>query len=608
MTKGKHLFVLTLLSLTTLFGCNDSTTTSDNSSNDSVSSSEFIRTENLTEEMLNSFKKGYDTTFKQSTEYDDNTSSSKILTAKCNEKNYETATYYDKDATFSSLGKRSYFYHYQINPTEETEMLYSAGLSVGNKIIYTPVMGEDKYTYEEIPLTWEESYLSNVFIDLTSSYFTRVGDENKFKLSLNDLDESIKETISSKLSAQLYGDKEILDNTSIDSFFLLTNGNNIVGFELNYLPYTLYDATSFRSSNGVFNASGEDVVTFCTPLQGQEDVDFENAMKKLRTQNYHLEETQQSFDYTTEKFVSQGKYTADFYNKESVVYNYYSANGKKYMSYGYLRYQEKENCKLGIVPINGQYYQDYLYEGSLDDLLPSFDISSILFIKDGSSTTDKLVYKLNRDIDISLENNDSVFTPFDADGYLDRIINLTITIENDKINIHNETSDTGESGLILDVNYTNFGKVENIVTSDKFHETTEGLKWSEILSNNEANVNSIIKIFTKDLLDSIPTITAVSNIYSDVSSSSKPVLYFLVYDKQDSIDLLSSYGNELVKAGFTLDESTIGEKLEESSPNYYKSVTVNNRKYRLNVTLNLWWNSIQDWGQFQVQLSFTADK
>ena len=117
-----------------------------------------------------------------------------------------------------------------------------------------------------------------------------------------------------------------------------------------------------------------------------------------------------------------------------------------------------------------------------------------------------------------------------------------------------------------------------------------------------------IKIFTKDLLDSIPTITFVSNIYSDVSSSSKPVLYFLVYDKQDSIDLLSSYGNELVKAGFTLDESTIGEKLEESSPNYYKSVTVNNRKYRLNVTLNLWWNSIQDWGQFQVQLSFTADK
>ena len=86
MTKGKHLFVLTLLSLTTLFGCNDSTTTSDNSSSDSVSSSEFIRTENLTEEMLNSFKKGYDTTFKQSTEYDDNTSSSKILTAKCNEK------------------------------------------------------------------------------------------------------------------------------------------------------------------------------------------------------------------------------------------------------------------------------------------------------------------------------------------------------------------------------------------------------------------------------------------------------------------------------------------------------------------------------------------
>ena len=53
-----------------------------------------------------------------------------------------------------------------INPNEEEEWLYNAALSIGNTVIYSPVMGRDKYTFQEIELIAALASLCAVLIEL----------------------------------------------------------------------------------------------------------------------------------------------------------------------------------------------------------------------------------------------------------------------------------------------------------------------------------------------------------------------------------------------------------------------------------------------------------
>lgn len=591
------------------------------SSESSESSEVIIPTENLTDTMFASFKKGYSVTFLQSTTYDTDTPSTKYEHANVNDKNYEVSIYYHGES-YKNLGTRGYYYHYQTNPSEDQEMLYEAGLSVANGVIYTPVTGTDAYTYQEVDLTWEESYYSNVFQDLKAAAFTRVGTENKWKLDIASEDDEVQENIYKKLCAQLYGDRNAFESAGgIDAFYLLTNGDKISGFELNLETYVNSSATNVaKISTGIFTDSGEDVVDFVKPLEGREkDATFEAAMTKLRNQNYHLEESQSQYSYTGGSWQSLGSYKADFYNKKTVTYEYYASTGKKTLAYGYTKPENEAEygeggARLGIVPINGEYYLDYAYGGNMDSLLPSFDLASELFVKDTeASTATKSVYKLDKTIEISTANNDTIFTPFDADGYYDRLVYLTVTIENDTINIHNETSNTGESGLILDCTYTKFGEITDVVTSDKFHETIEGLKWTDLLSNDQEALAAFKKSFTADVLDAIPTVTKTTdyvrstNIYTETGS--KNYLYFLVYDKDEALSAMGDYADDLKEAGFTCDKTIDKTALTtDDTLTFYKNITIKNKTYQLNLEVSVWWNSIQEWGQFQIGLYNTAAK
>lgn len=623
MKKRNLLLVTSLLSTTLLFGCNNTgnsnssasteTTSKTESGTSSKEQSEFIRTEKLDDAMFAELKKGYQVEFFQTKDYEASSKTVYIYDAKVNENNYDLELFSTQKETPDVKYARSGFYHFQPKQGEEPLMLYDASLSIGNEVLYTPVVGEDIYTYEEIQVTWEDAHLSNVFIDLAANMFVRVGDENKFQLSIEGLEEAKRNEIYEKLSAQLYGldlfmdsysvdlDPGILTDTTVASFYLLTNGNQITGFELNYDQFNSFDSTILCSSKGSFLASGADVTSDFQVLEGQEDAEFEAAIASLQKGNFHLEETQSRYDYQTEKMVSSGSYTGDFYNNEAFTYNYYTPNGMKYMNYGYSRYtQEGQEYQLGFVNIEDKYYADCLYGGTLDELLPSFKLSSKLFKKDESSTADKKVYKLNKDIQISLHNYASVISPLDADGYFDRLVNLTVTVESDKINIHNETTDSKDSGLILDINYTNIGKVEKFLTEDKLLTSTEGLTWSQILSNNEANMKVIEKVFTKAVLDDIPVLTYSSLVYSDVSASSKPVIFFTFYEEADGAKLMEEFATKLAAANYTLSNAST-----EENPTYIKNVTVNNRQYQLNVSYLTQWNASAQWGQFQIQLSFS---
>ena len=240
------------------------TSSSSSSSSTVISSSSeaAVPTEALTQEMFSGLQGGYAANFVKSTDYDGAGGSAYIVEAKVNEKNYAFKRYSTVLDDNGNYQKNIFVEesHYQINPSEEEEWLYNAGLSIGNTVIYSPVMGRDKYSFQEIELTWEEGGYSNVFALLTIGDFTRVGDENKWALNVND---SALEAagVYRMLASQFFGEEVEAD---IDHFYLLTNGDKITGFDLRWKTYLSYESYVTKFAFGTFEGFGADVTSFVT--------------------------------------------------------------------------------------------------------------------------------------------------------------------------------------------------------------------------------------------------------------------------------------------------------------------------------------------------------
>ena len=145
-----------------------------------------VYTEDLTQEMFSALQGGYSVEFMKYTAYDGEVGTAEFFESSVDEKNYAFKRYIgNKTEDGITKGKIMETSHYQPNPEEDEEWLYNAGLSIGNTVIYTPVMGRDKYTFQEIELTWDEGGYSNAFALLSLGDFTRVDDENKWALNVN---------------------------------------------------------------------------------------------------------------------------------------------------------------------------------------------------------------------------------------------------------------------------------------------------------------------------------------------------------------------------------------------------------------------------------------
>jgi len=568
-----------------------STTNSTSSSSVDV----VVPTDALTDEMLEGLNGGYSAKVYRTTNYEGGSSSRTIAEISVNDKNYAFKRFSTDDGvTKKTLVEDS---HYQINPEEDFEMLYNAGLSIGNTVIYTPVMGRDPFIFDEIHLSWEEGAFSNAFATLKASNFTRVGEENKFALNL--LDPALEyDNVFNKMDKQLFGDNVESD---VESFYLLTNGNKITGFELTYEAYASYESMVYKSVNGNFTGFGADVTSFVKPLEGRNtDAEFDAAMASLRNYNYEVNHTQGGYDYTTNQFVGRGRFEGQC-DGNTLNYYYYNNSNKKMMNYAYYNVQyEGQTYLQGAVNINDTYYSDVLYSGSLMDLLPSFNVSSELFIKSSESTDDVLVYDLDKSIVISVDNDNATYSSFDSDGWNDRTVYLTITIDktNGTINFHNETTDLVDSGLVEDVLYSNIGKVNTLIT-DNVSDNCDDLSWADLFSNDEISYQALTKKIPVALLDNLPTFGGrYSYVHFDASASA---LFVDTYEKEENENLITTYGQKLLDAGYIANEVEEGE-----APSYSCVFANGSRSYKLKLALGTYWNSDQEWGQFQVFVSVSA--
>ena len=622
MKKSKVLLATTLLGvLAGVVGCggNSSSSTNANSSTTSTvitsssssssstvissSSEAAVPTEALTQEMFSGLQGGYESTFVRSTDYDGAGGSTYILEAKVNDKNYAFKRYSTTIDDNGNYQKKVFVEesHYQINPNEEEEWLYNAGLSIGNTVIYSPVMGRDKYSFQEIELTWEEGGYSNVFALLTIGDFTRVGDENKWALNVND---SALEAagVYRMLASQFFGEEVEAD---IDHFYLLTNGDKITGFDLKWKTYLSYESYVTKFAFGTFEGFGADVTSFVTPLSDRtKDADFDNAIASLKNHNYKVNHAQYGYDFNANVMASRGHFEAEC-DGETLNYYYYTSAGKKYMNYAYYNYfMDGETYLQGATNIKGNYYPDVLYYGTLTDILPDFVVSSEMFIKSSASTDDVLVYDLDKSVRISLDCDNATYSAFDSDGYNDRTIYLTVTIDkvNGTVNFHNETSNSEDSGLIEDVTYSEIGSVTTLRTDANTKENADDLTWKDLFSNDEVAYDSLTSKFPESVLDNLPTF---GGRYAYVSYDASGIIFVNTYEQAENTELLEGYGAKLEAAGYVKGSITSDGV---TYPTYYTTFTSGKRTYGLTLTLFTYWNSIQEWGQFQVHISVGAAK
>ena len=614
MKKSKVLVLSTLLTmLTGVAGCQNnsvstssslagssststviSSSTSSTSSSSSSSQEVIVPTEALTQEMFSELQAGYATHFLKKTSYDGENGTSLFIDAKVNEKNYDFKRYmanFDGEAYVQ--GNLLETSHYQINPEEEEEWTYNAGLSIGNTVIYTPVMGRDKYTFSEIELTWDEAGYSNVFMDLNLSNFTRVGDENKWALDVA----SISEETELKFESQFF--LESIES-KIDHFYLLTNGDKITGFDMQWKTYLSGENYVTKLSSGSFYDFGSDITDFVAPLEGRtKDADFDNAIASLKNYNYSVHHSQAGVDIQSGKILSRGHFEGDC-DSETLNYYYYTAAGEKYMNYAYYNIEEDGEIYLqGATKIHDNFYPDVAYYGELLDILPSFNVASEMFIKSSESTNDVLVYELDKSITISLDNDNATYSSFDSDGYNDRTIYLTVTIDkvNNTVNFHNETSKEADSGLTEDVLYSNIGQVETLRTDANTKTNADDLTWEDLFSNDEAAYKSFSSKFPKEVLDNLPTF---GGRFAYVKYDQSGIIFVDTYFLEENTELLEGYGAKLVAAGY--EEGSV--KIDNNTyPTYYTTFTSGKRTYGLTLTLVPWWNSIREYGQFQVHIS-----
>ena len=578
---------------------------------DKVTEAPILPTAALTDEMMSEMKVAYavDFTFNITYEGGGNGSSYHYI-ASCGSDGYAYESYYHKD------GSEQFVSDVHIQNKEGDPYTYDASLGLDNTIWYKNLTATDKFSQEEYDVEWADAGYSNLFAVLSSSDFTKE-DDNTFALS----DEKLSE-LKYSLNNQLFSPYDLYaSKTDPKSFKLKTNGSNIVGFELEFLPYSSYESISYYKSSGTFTQFGASAFKKLTPIEGEAKPELDAILRKLKgtdgKQNYDIHQTQFQFDFDMKKMVSMGEMDIKVQDGDKAHWVYRNTAGKRTADYGYYSQKDDEgnDCKRGVIQIGENYYNDvYLYSGSMKEYLPSFNFSSVLFEKDTDASKDgKVVYRLRHDFHFSTDNNSTFFTPEEMDAYRDRLTFVTITEEGDKITIRNSTGRDGteSEGLILNCEFTNIGKVTGLFAPEHMKENVDDLKWTDLLSRNEATRDSIVSCYTAEVLDSIPTLGGTwSNVYVDAANGAKPIFYVNTYEEATNNELMTDMSDKLTNAGFNAYTPSALSEAQQTHKFFRKNVDIKNqgkvRTYSLNIELTPWWNTQLFEGQFQISLSLSA--
>ncbi len=547
MKKSKNILSLVLLSTLAigLASCNDQ-------KDSIVSSSEVTQTSSSTDTnasltaALNKLAKGYKATslITQVVTYAGSSSGT----------DSEVGEYYVLNTIASDAYRAdsSDFYNKDEAVPEYVETTYvqsvngyaaAVGLDLSNNIVSQNITGSNG-----LAIKWDNSGFINAFTKLTAADF-ELGDNGVYNLKVKT---TAQKLALNRLGAQLSGGVSSLSTST----FSLELDSNYVYYDLVFKTGTLssYNATLGLSIHGEINLdeTGEGLTAPLAPITGEEDADLKAALDSLK-QNKWETSIKLNEDYVYPSGLSSygveninlsysisGKTDGkDFLAKQTVVennqYTSTSISGFKSLDDGSL-------VSLHSADINNP--DDLYYDGApvknttlaSSKVLPSFDISSVLFKKDASSTDTVLKYTLKDSINV-----------YDLSGDYFSVLNDTIedfskfSIEINKTNNTITFTDAstssvsdpfyglGDYGITCELTstssvvYSQVGTLnETIIDQSKVHENCDNLSLSNFVSDYYATTSSYAKYLNaiiplEDLDSNVP---ALGGVYSSIAGLS----------------------------------------------------------------------------------------
>lgn len=444
-----------------------------------------------------------------------------------------------KDETTGQVTKGNMAYNttYSYKEIEGTDSVVSVTLGLDN-VVRTEVI-QNTSTGEAYK--WESLGFDNGFKGLKVEDLT-LESEGQYKVNFENLS---KETINN-FSVSFYG----MSGYEIDQLKLGVNSDGDLATIAGVYKQTTEDIMGIKvvtdiNFTGTFNAvpKGEKAVKNTEPLTGEEDATFASAMKKLQTYNWKGALTTEKGVFGKDE-VEKGASGVVYATPEAMTYETYYANGGLNTQAAIYKSNGKGQQ---VAKIGDNYYkngsEEYEFPGSY---LPSFEISSLFFDKNGDT------YTLNHDRYYNGYDLTYVFSTL----YGAEVTDLSIKITDESVVFNNFVPAGAHTASARTIEtYTDFGKQANLIDTSKVKDTIAGLTWVDIFKSHPY-YSEVLEVFNNDetLLKAIPTTEdnhSVISLFVDAAMGDLQFQYDNLSGSEEGEALCESYKKILVREGYS---------------------------------------------------------
>ncbi len=320
---------------------------------------------------------------------------------------------------------------YMFSKIPGTTNLGTASLGLDNVVHYEEVL--DSAT--EVNLDWYETF-NNPFNLLTATDFTV--DENDATVYHLDTTTIKNRIVCDALALIVFGD--IQQAYTVSEFSVKVVDGEFESYSGRFADPSFEWYKSEVYFSGTFTGFGSEVFEAPTPVEGEDDATFDEAMAKLKEGNYKVsvkEVYTSSWDGSVTTYVTSGQsdggetFLQEIYDENPNV-----ATDEPLETYYYVQQavydtwlEAYEYSVQQAVKIKDKFYtfsSDREDVKILDNMLPSFELSSAFFDKEGDTytlkTSDELPY-------YTVFGSEDVFSPFTTLT----VRNLKVTIADDSV-------------------------------------------------------------------------------------------------------------------------------------------------------------------------------
>lgn len=465
---------------------------------------------------------------------------------------YESAYDYSGETGDIDVSETEPDVMYMFSRNKETGYLSTTYLGIDNTIHQPHVLDTATDAY----INWTSTY-DNPFNILTSADFTV--DEADATIYHLDTTNLLLEPVYRNLATLIFG--EYNSSYIVNELAVKLENGALTSFEGSFevVNFAWYQSTiTFK---GEFTKIGA-VMEEPTVVSGEEDADLEATFDSLKEGNFTTVCTEITTDWydnvnkdSTKGYSDGGDhFLQEIYDTNKVIGTddpsevYYYETIEEYDDFSETyQYSVKQAVKI----------RDEFYIFSSDreniqikeNMLPSFEISSVLFTKGEDGT-----YSFKEDLPYYfVPDTSSVFSTFTENS----IGNLTIELATDSVTIKNVSSYAEEEVVFTDIGTTT-------VTVPTINTTTDKLtKWEDYMKT-EAIATELLSYVPTEVLNIVPTpITNVGSIitnayfyYSSYYEETNVVIALDVYGDYPDLqaqDLIVYYANALGEQGFIQD-------------------------------------------------------